>query len=72
MKLNSESIITFGIHKGKKLKDVPCDYLLTLYKKRIAFGCMLEYIHNNLDVLNAHSAINNKRTYFDKKYFLGK
>ncbi len=64
------TIMWFGPHKGKPLKDVPCDYLLYLYKNNIAYGDLRIYINKNLDALNAHNAINNKGIFFNKKYYL--
>ena len=67
--LTSDSILWFGIHKGKKLSDVPEDYLLKLYFKNIAYGDLKIYINANLDVLNARSSINNKTRLFSKKFY---
>jgi hypothetical protein len=69
--LTPDSILTFGKHKGKKLSDVPPSYLLMLYHKNIAFGEMRIYIFNHIDVLNAHSSVNNKNRLFNKKYYAG-
>ena len=42
----------FGAHKGKKLANVPADYLLYIYKQRwLRNGPLKDYISNNLDVL---------------------
>lgn len=68
--LNCDNIMWFGPHKGKKLKDVPSDYLLFLYRKNIAYGALRIYINENLSVLNAHNAVNNKSIFFNKRYYL--
>ena len=51
MKLTDESIITFGIHKGKALEDVPASYLLFLYDNNRCGKDLREYIEENIDVL---------------------
>lgn len=45
------SIIPFGVHKGKALANVPAKYLLWLYRENKCFGDLRKYIHENLDVL---------------------
>lgn len=41
----------FGIHKGKKMEDVPASYLMWLYDNNKCNGNVKEYIIDNLDVL---------------------
>lgn len=43
--------MTFGIHKGKNIKDVPADYLLWLYDNDKCFGKVKEYINKNESTL---------------------
>lgn len=45
-----QSIMPFGPHQGKHLKDVPAYYLLWLYNNNRS-GRLTEYIKENLDVL---------------------
>lgn len=45
-----QSIMAFGPHKGKHLKDVPNGYLLFLYENDRA-GRYKKYIEDNLDVI---------------------
>jgi uncharacterized protein (DUF3820 family) len=52
MKLNDETVMWFGIHKGKTLENVPADYLLALYYKNLCGENLKEYIRENMDVLN--------------------
>lgn len=68
--LTVDSLMTFGAHKGKKLSDVPAEYLLWLYKNKKGYPALIAYIHNHLDALNAQNSINNKGIFFDKKYYL--
>lgn len=54
--LKDTDIITFGIHKGKRLIDVPADYLLWYYKTaysntRYWKHPLSVYIHENLKQL---------------------
>jgi uncharacterized protein (DUF3820 family) len=50
-KLTDESIMPWGIHKGKKMANVPASYLLWLYNNDKCFGNVKFYIKENLDVL---------------------
>jgi len=49
--MKDDSIMPFGIHKGKKLANVPASYLLWLYDTNKAHGKLKEYIIQNMDVL---------------------
>jgi uncharacterized protein (DUF3820 family) len=51
MKLTDESPMPWGKFKGKKMIDVPADYLLWLYREDKADGDVLEYINDNYMVL---------------------
>jgi len=42
----------FGIHKGKKLANVPASYLLFLHKNGKCFPALKNYITDNLDALD--------------------
>jgi len=47
-----DSIMPFGMHSGKKMKDVPDSYLLWLYhEKSINDSRVKQYIEDNLDNL---------------------
>ena len=48
MKLNDNSLMPFGQHKGKKMIDVPAPYLLWIYEQN--FDVMV-YIRENMEVL---------------------
>lgn len=48
-KYTDDTILDFGMHKGKKLINVPDSYLLFLYNEGRAFGKLKAYIQDNLD-----------------------
>lgn len=77
-KLEKDSEMPVGKHKGKLMKDVPEEYYLWLYKEyrkdELKFrlgkmGPVIAYIIRNLDSLTAHHSINTKHN-FDKKAFI--
>lgn len=49
--MDDNSIMPFGKHKGKILKDVPDEYLLYIYEEDIAKGDLKEYIIDNLNAI---------------------
>lgn len=49
--LTDESLMPWGIHKGKKMANVPAPYLLFLYENNKCDAQVKEYITDNLDVL---------------------
>lgn len=62
MKFNDYTIINFGAHKGKTLKDVPAKYLLYLeseiqknpeHRRSKRDKAILEYCKENKDVLES-------------------
>lgn len=50
-KYTDETVITFGVHKGKKLANVPADYLLFLHREGKCSAQLKEYIDDNMEVL---------------------
>lgn len=48
--MKDEDLMPFGIHKGKKMIDVPADYLLWLLESNKCSGEVMAYI---LDVKDA-------------------
>lgn len=53
-KFTDDTKMPFGKHQGKRMEEVPADYLLELYEKDKDFireGLRL-YIEDNLDVLH--------------------
>ncbi len=48
--MDDNTPMPFGEHKGKKLANVPADYLIWLYRKGTIIGLM-RYIEENEDVL---------------------
>lgn len=49
--MNDESIMPFGIHKGKRLIDVPAGYLIWLYEENKCSGELRKYIAENMGAL---------------------
>lgn len=45
--------ITFGVHKGKRLIDVPAGYLLWLLDNNKCYGDLKKYIEDNKQVLQS-------------------
>jgi len=43
--LTDDSKMTFGVHEGKKLAEVPDDYLIWWYKQNLP---LIEYIEDNM------------------------
>lgn len=54
MEYTDETILTWGKHSGKKLANIPANYLLWLFenKKANLDGKLKRYIEQNLDILN--------------------
>lgn len=52
MKYTDESLMPFGIHKGKQLADVPAYYLLWLHENNRS-GQIATYINENMQVIKA-------------------
>jgi uncharacterized protein (DUF3820 family) len=48
--MTDASLMPFGVHKGKKLIDVPAPYLIFLHDNGTA-GSVGKYIIENMDVL---------------------
>jgi uncharacterized protein (DUF3820 family) len=62
--LTDESLMPFGIHKDKKLEDVPADYLLWLYKdNKCGKSGLKEYIEENMDFLELEAKQNNRNNF---------
>ena len=51
MKATDETIMPFGAHKGKKLANVPADYLNWMYENNKLFPYLAEYVKDNWSVL---------------------
>ena len=49
--MNDSSPMPFGIHGGKKLVNVPADYLLWLHKNEKCGTELRSYIGDNMEVL---------------------
>ena len=51
--MTDASLMPYGIHKGKRMQDVPADYLhyLWTHGKSETNDEVAEYIRSNLDVL---------------------
>lgn len=59
--MTDEDIMTFGVHKGKKLANVPDDYLLWLYDMDKCYGALKAYIQDNLEVLRQNRDFKHNR-----------
>lgn len=62
MGMTDESLMPYGIHKDKKIANVPASYLIWLYENNKCSGEVREYIKENLDVLISERGINQKST----------
>lgn len=49
--MTDESLMPFGIHKGKRLIDVPAKYLIWLYEENKCYGQLKDYIADNMEAL---------------------
>ena len=70
-KLTDESIINFGMHKGKKLANVPASWLLWFYHNtNVSASWLLWFYHNtNVSAVNAdlHEYIKDNLQALEKK-----
>jgi len=53
--MNDNTIIRFGMHKGKPLGEVPADYLMWLYNEKDCPNDLKEYIEDNMEALESES-----------------
>ena len=53
MAATDETVMPFGVHKGKKLANVPADYLIFMYDEgRLKNNKdIIEYVEDNYDIL---------------------
>lgn len=49
--MNDQSLMPFGKYKGRKMEDVPADYLLWLRDQKCREPEVAEYIEENLSAL---------------------
>lgn len=49
--LNEEHVISFGKHKGKKIRDVPTGYWIYLYDRNLLKGELKTFIENYVPLL---------------------
>jgi len=63
--LTDNDIMPFGKYKGKKLIDIPANYLLFLHSNKSTNQDILDYIEDNLDALKEESINNAKHSDFD-------
>lgn len=62
--LNDNSLMPFGMHRGKKLANVPAKYLLWLYNNGCSDPYVKNYIVSNLEILKKE--VQNFTTYKTK------
>ena len=60
MNITDEDLMPFGMHKGKKLANVPPEYLLYIYDNFKIQIDLKKYIKDNMDVLKAEVERKNK------------
>lgn len=53
--MKDTDLMPWGIHKGKKMANVPASYLLWLYNNNKCSGEVKTYIEENMDVLKIDS-----------------
>ncbi|MEA1848984.1 DUF3820 family protein [Chryseobacterium sp. MHB01] len=58
--MEDTDLMPYGVHKGKKMQDVPADYLLWLYEEGKLTKPVREYIEDNLEVLKVQIERNKK------------
>lgn len=58
--MQDNDIMPFGYHKGKKMEDVPADYLIYAYEHFKLYGEVKQYIEDNMQFLQLE-AINLKK-----------
>ncbi len=77
-RLEKDSVMTFGKYKGIKMKDIPGEYFVWVYREyrkdtlKFRLGKVapvVAYVIRNLDEIQAHFSINTKHN-FDKKAWL--
>lgn len=49
--MTDESIMQFGMHKGKALANVPYSYLKWLYESGKCYGELKAYIEDNAEII---------------------
>lgn len=49
--MKDTDLMPWGIHKGKEMQDVPASYPLYLYRQGKMSGPVLQYVEDNLEVL---------------------
>ena len=55
-----EKIMPYGKHKGKKINELPPDYLLYLWDNDRCTGAVFAHIHDNLeDILSKNAEMQN-------------
>lgn len=59
--MEDTSIMPWGRHQGKKMANVPPDYLLWIYENDKCSGGIKDYIIKNMDVIKAEIALQQKR-----------
>lgn len=60
MPYTDETVMPFGVHKGKQLADVPASYLLWLHENNKCTPELKQYIEANLSVIRLEAARNKR------------
>jgi uncharacterized protein (DUF3820 family) len=59
--LTDQSIMPYGVHKGKKMEDVPAKYLIWLHDNDKCSSEVKAYIVDCMDILKKQEAEENKK-----------
>jgi uncharacterized protein (DUF3820 family) len=59
-KVKDTDLMPYGVHKGKKMANVPPDYLIWLFENQKCFGEVLKYLRKNEENLRQEIANNKK------------
>ena len=60
-KLEDDSLMPYGQHKGKQMADVPAKDLIWLYENDRCSSSVRDYIKRNIEVLKGQIAYENKK-----------
>lgn len=59
--ITDNTLMPFGMHRGKAMVNIPAVYLLWLYNNGCNHEGVKKYILNNLDALNKEASMTKKR-----------
>lgn len=56
--MKDTDLMPWGVHKGKRMIDVPASYLRWLIESNKCSGEVKKYIEDNLDIINVQAKLN--------------